>query len=89
MAACQLTVFRDGKTRELQVPLQADGNFVIPPLLDKYPRYFIYGPMVFMPASRELMRGAGRQFCGEPGCETEPVAVMRRWIRRRLPERKS
>ncbi len=27
---------------------------MIPFLLGKYPRYFIYGPMVFMPASQEL-----------------------------------
>ena len=30
---------------------------MIPFLLDKYPRYFICGPMVFMPASQELVAG--------------------------------
>ena len=27
---------------------------MIPFLMGKYPRYFIYGPMVFMPASQDL-----------------------------------
>ena len=51
----RLTIFRDRKLREVNVPLRADRNLVVPFLLDKYPRYFICGPMVFMPASQELM----------------------------------
>jgi hypothetical protein len=54
------TVFRDKKKLDLDVPVPADGNFVIPYLLDKYPRYFIYGPMVFMTASQELAAGMSR-----------------------------
>ena len=51
----QLTIFRDRKPLDVQVPVRPDGNFVMPFLMGKYPRYFIYGPMVFMPASQELM----------------------------------
>jgi S1-C subfamily serine protease len=50
----RLTILRDRKPREVEVPLRTDRNLVIPFLLDKYPRYFICGPMVFMPASQEL-----------------------------------
>ena len=50
----KLTIFRDGKTSEVQVPVRPDGNFVMPPLFGKYPRYFIYGPMVLMPASQDF-----------------------------------
>ncbi len=50
----RLTIFRDGKDQEIQVPVPPDDNFVIPLLLDKYPRYFIYGPMVFMSANQKL-----------------------------------
>jgi S1-C subfamily serine protease len=50
----RLTIFRDRKAAEMQVPVPTEGNFVVPPLLDKYPRYFIYGPMVFVPACHEL-----------------------------------
>jgi S1-C subfamily serine protease len=50
-----LSIFRDGKRREVELPLRADRNLVIPFLMEKYPRYFICGPMVFMPASQELV----------------------------------
>ena len=50
-----LSIVRDGKPREVNVPLRADGNFVMPFLAGKYPRYFIFGPMVFMSASQELL----------------------------------
>jgi S1-C subfamily serine protease len=51
----RLAIVRDGKTREVDAPVRTDGNFVVPFLAGKYPRYFIYGPMVFVPASQELL----------------------------------
>jgi len=33
--------------------VRTDPNLVIPYLLGKYPRYFVYGPMVFMQANQE------------------------------------
>ena len=51
----KLTVFRGRKSIEVEVPVPPDGNFVIPFLMGKYPRYFICGPMVFMPASQDLI----------------------------------
>ncbi len=56
------TVFRDKKKLDLEIPVPPEGNFVVPFLMDKYPRYCIYGPMVFMTASQELagaMRRSG------------------------------
>lgn len=53
----QLTVFRDGKLSDVQVPVRSDGNFVMPFLMEKYPRYFICGPLIFMPASQNLIHG--------------------------------
>lgn len=50
----KLTVFRDRKLLDVEVPLRADRDLVVPFLMDKYPRYFICGPMVFMPASQDL-----------------------------------
>jgi S1-C subfamily serine protease len=49
----KLTIFRDQKTSEVSVPVRTDPNLVIPFLTGKYPRYFIYGPMVFMQATQE------------------------------------
>jgi S1-C subfamily serine protease len=51
----KLTIFRDRKTIEVQVPAPPDGNLVIPYILDKYPRYFVYGPMIFMPAYQDVV----------------------------------
>ncbi len=50
----KLTIFRDRKSMEVEVPVQADAGLVIPFLKGTYPRYFVYGPMIFMPASQEL-----------------------------------
>ena len=54
------TVFRDKKKLDLDIPVPTEGSFVIPHLMDKYPRYFIYGPMVFMTASQELAGAMSR-----------------------------
>ena len=53
----QLTVLRDRKTIEVKAPVRAHVDLVMPPLLGKYPRYFIYGPMVFTQATQDI---AGR-----------------------------
>jgi S1-C subfamily serine protease len=50
----RLSIVRDRKTSEIEVPVRSDGNLVMPPLMGKYPRYFVYGPMVFMAASQDL-----------------------------------
>jgi S1-C subfamily serine protease len=49
-----VTVFRDRKTLDVEVPLRADRNLVVPFLMGTYPRYFICGPMVFMAANQDL-----------------------------------
>ena len=49
-----VSVFRDRKTREVNLPVRTDGDLVVPFLMDKYPRYFVCGPMVFMQATQEL-----------------------------------
>ena len=49
-----LTIFRDKKAQQVEVPVRCDRNLVAPFLLGKYPRYFIYGPMVFMTATQDL-----------------------------------
>lgn len=49
------TVFRDRKSLELELPVRPDGNWVLPWLAGKYPRYFLLGPMVFTAASFDLV----------------------------------
>ena len=53
----KLTIFRDGKTCEVSVPVRMDRNLVMPFLMGKYPRYFVHGPMVFMQATQEHVFG--------------------------------
>ena len=41
---------------QVQVPVTADRQLVIPDLNGAYPSYFIYGPMVFSKATVQLTR---------------------------------
>ncbi|BBO33677.1 S1C family serine protease [Lacipirellula parvula] len=60
----ELTVFRDGKSQVVQVPVSPDRDYLVPILKDRYPEYFIYGPMVFEAASQEYVRGLGANGSG-------------------------
>lgn len=50
-----LTVFRDGETIELMTPIERGSHDVFAALQNRYPDYFIWGPVVFTPASQELV----------------------------------
>jgi S1-C subfamily serine protease len=55
----ELKVIRKGMEKTIEVPVKPDRDLVIPPLKDKYPEYFIYGPIVFTPATQEYVQRAG------------------------------
>lgn len=55
----ELTILRDGKSRVVRVPAKPDRNLLIPSLKDKYPEYFIYGPLVVTSATQEYIRALG------------------------------
>ncbi|WP_082439377.1 MULTISPECIES: S1C family serine protease [unclassified Massilia] len=50
-----LTVIRDGKTLQLQVPVSGPRQLLIPDLHGGYPSYFVYGPIVFSRATAEYL----------------------------------
>jgi S1-C subfamily serine protease len=50
-----LTIYRDGKQMEIQVPVVTGRKLLIPDLNGGYPSYFIYGPIVFSRASAEFL----------------------------------
>jgi S1-C subfamily serine protease len=53
-----LTVLRDGHERPVEVPVGADRDqWLCPYLQGNVPAYFIYGPLAFSEASRELVQG--------------------------------
>jgi hypothetical protein len=70
-----LTVVRAGKTLTLQVPVSPQFPMLIPDKAGEYPPYFIYGPLVFSPASAHLMTGL-REF-GNNGVLTSPLVKRR------------
>ncbi len=49
-----LTIVRDGKTMQVQVPVPARRHHLIADLNGAYPSYFIYGPIVFSRATAEF-----------------------------------
>ena len=50
-----LTVVREGKTRQIQLPVSVDHPTLVKDLRGSYPSYFIYGPIVFSPATWQLV----------------------------------
>jgi S1-C subfamily serine protease len=51
-----LTIVRNGKTMEVEVPVSSNRPMLIPDLEGGYPSYFIFGPMVFSRANALFTR---------------------------------
>jgi S1-C subfamily serine protease len=51
-----LTIVRNAKQMQVEVPVKPNRPLVIPDLGGKYPPYFIYGPLVFTKATAEFTR---------------------------------
>jgi S1-C subfamily serine protease len=51
-----VTLVRNGKEMNLQLPVHADQPMVIPDLGNEYPSYFIYGPLCFSKATEQFTR---------------------------------
>ena len=54
-----LTIMRDGKEMDVQLPLVIDPEWLVKPLKGTYPQHFIFGPIVFSAGSQDLLRTAG------------------------------
>jgi S1-C subfamily serine protease len=50
-----LTLIREGKELQVDVPVSADRPKLIPFLEGTYPSYFIYGPLVFCPVTENIV----------------------------------
>ena len=57
-----LSVVRDSKPVQLEVPVNAAQSALIPNLDGHYPSYFVYGPLAFSTASMELLRDQTAEF---------------------------
>ena len=62
-----LTVVRAGKEMQIQLPVSNQRPQVIPDLQDDYPSYFIYGPVVFSDATKNVIRPMMDSEAGERG----------------------
>lgn len=51
-----LSINRFGKAMQIELPVSADDNRLLPHLGNTYPSYFIYGPLVFSPVYAEHQR---------------------------------
>lgn len=67
-----LTVIRDGKTLSVQLPVSPKRPMLVPDLEGAYPSYFVYGPIVFSPATAQMLNSinqtsiTGMAFSGNP-----------------------
>jgi len=50
-----LTIVRSGKALTIALPVTADHPMLLPDLDGGYPSYFVYGPLVFSRATRQLL----------------------------------
>lgn len=55
-----LTVLREGKRVDVKMPVAPTRNTLVRYLKERYPRYFLYGPLVFSPACAEFVAVGAR-----------------------------
>ena len=61
-SSIKLTILREGKRLELDVPTVTQSDNLIQPMTGTRPTYFIYGGLVFAPVTTELRQAAGANF---------------------------
>ncbi len=71
-----MTVFRDGKFVEVNMPVPSRRDLVVPYLLNTTPRYFIFGPLVFSQATQEYIERMHAQR-PMPSSQISPLLVRR------------
>ncbi len=60
-----LTVVRGGKPIDLEVPVAPTSDRLLKPLGNRYPSYFIYGPMILSPVYADYAFGIVRSVLGD------------------------
>jgi len=68
-----LTIVRGAKTMAVDVPVSSKRPLVIPDLQGTYPSYFVYGPLVFSPASTQYVAGLGPSSGGSSLAARSPL----------------
>jgi S1-C subfamily serine protease len=77
-----LTIVREGKEQQVELPVSSQHPSVIPGLNGAYPSYFVFGPLVFSRATTELLSNflrteAGGNYLGRLAAVGSPL--LKRW----------
>ena len=72
-----ITIYRDGRLIDVDLPVSSQRELVIPYLMDKNPRYFIFGPFVFAPTTQDYLERLGTQQPPTLGGRPSPLVTRR------------
>ena len=72
-----LTIFRDGRLSEVNLPVETRRDLVIPYLMNRTPRYLIYGPFVFSQTTQDYLERLGNQRPPSIGRQPSPLVTRR------------
>jgi hypothetical protein len=72
-----VTVFRNGKLLDINLPVRTKRELVIPYLLDAQPRFFIFGPFVFSATTQDYLERLGNQRPPAFGQQPSPLVTRR------------
>ena len=72
-----LTIFRDGRFMQIQLPVQNQREMVVPYLMASSPRYLILGPLVFSQATQDYLERLGNQRPASFGPGSSPLTTRR------------
>ena len=70
-----LSIVRGGKELQVELPVSSQVSMVMPEFDGLYPSYFVYGPIVFTAASRELIVGLAANEASAAGLMLRLAAV--------------
>lgn len=75
--ALPLTIYRDGRLLEIDLPVRSQRELVIPYLMNSVPRFFIFGPFVFSQTTQDYLERLGNQRRPSLGRQPSPLVTRR------------
>jgi hypothetical protein len=72
-----LTIYRNGRLTEINLPVRTERQLVIPYLMNNTPRYFIFGPFVFSQTTQDYLERLGNQRPPSMGRRPSPLVTRR------------
>ena len=72
-----LTIYRDGKLVQINLPVRSKRDLVIPYLMEAQPRFFILGPFVFSQTTQDYLDRLGNQRPASFGRQPSPLVTRR------------